>query len=115
MGLIDASIIDGLHYSTQYTCWGEDAVLTIACGEPPVTLTVIDKVDGFVVLDGPAIDTTLPMVKVQSSALAEKSVSVSQLADATLSFKGAEFRITSHRYGLGKYEIALILEEVIDG
>ncbi|RWN11760.1 hypothetical protein [Mesorhizobium sp.] len=113
MGLID---FDALLYGPVHAILGDaEAELTLACGDPPVTLTVIDKTEGIEVLDGPSVATIWPAAVVRAALLAEKGIAVESLPKASLRLNGKDWTVVQHSYapspqGEDKGEVRLLLE-----
>lgn len=114
MGLID---FDLLIFGPMHTVFGEEAILTIACGSPPVTLSAIDETAGVEVLEGPSISTIRPAATVRSTELAEKGIVVSDLPGSALTLNGKDWTVVSHHYlptpkGEVQAQVRLMLEQV---
>lgn len=114
-----------LLYAPIYATLGVDAVLTVACGDPPIALTVIDKTAGSSSSFGNGANrnglnfsdvnvmTVLPACMVRATDLAD--VEPAKLRDAQIAFNGKTWRVMDHEpvpapTGEGQGEIRLILE-----
>lgn len=104
--------------------FGKAAVLTVAEGHPPVSLTVIDRTAGMVVSDERSIafasnvevQTVLPAALVRMEELAEHEIEAADVDGGTLALNGKVWRIEAHRPkpspdGESTGELVLILVE----
>jgi len=104
-----------IHYDALYASpIAVDAVLTVACGDPPMTLRAIDKTNPAALnFKGVDVLDTKPSAMVRAVDLA--NVAPAALRDASLSLNGKDWTIKSHETvpaptGEGFGEIRLILE-----
>lgn len=114
-----------LMYGPIYATLGVEAVLTVACGDPPMALTVIDKTSGSSSSFGNGANrnglnfsdvnvlTILPAAVVRATDLADTDLA--KLRDAQITFNGKTWRVMDHEpvpapTGEGQGEIRLILE-----
>lgn len=113
-----------LLYDPNYSIFGVAAVLTMDCGEPPMTITAIDKTSGIIVggttdngsrAFGGSVDvqTILPAAVVRAAELAD--IDLANLEDASLELNGKTWTVKSYMLkpspkGEGDGEVFLILE-----
>lgn len=115
-----------VHYGALYRSpIAVDAVLTVACGEVPIALRVIDKTAGSSSSFGNGANrnglnfsqvdvmTILPAAMVRATDLVD--VDPANLRDAEITFSGKTWRVMDHEpvpapTGEGNGEIRLILE-----
>jgi hypothetical protein len=104
-----------LLYGPIYSVIGVPAVLTLCGGEPPLTLTAIDKTAGVEVsFNGADVVTIRPAAIVRATELA--NVPLASLRNASLEMNGKTWTVVEHGYvpaptGEGNGEIRLFLEE----
>lgn len=104
-----------LMYGPIYATLGVEAVLTVACGDPPMALTVIDKTAPAAInFKGADVLDVKPAAMVRATDLAD--VDKAKLRDATIRFNGKDWTIRSHEVipaptGEEQGEIRLILSE----
>lgn len=103
-----------LLYAPIYATLGVEAVLTVACGDPPMALTVIDKTAPAAInfRSADVLDIK-PACMVRAADLAD--VDKAKLRDASITFNGNTWTVKSHELipaptGEGQGEIRLILE-----
>lgn len=109
-----------VHYNALYASpIAVDAVLTVACGDPPMTLRAIDKTAGIVTGSGGGrfqseVETISPAAAVRSKDLA--GIDRAALAGAQLAMNGKTWTVENHKHlpaptGEAGGEILLILTE----
>lgn len=107
-----------LLYGPIYSVLGVEAVLTMACGDPPMTLTMIDKTAGVATNGGGRfsveVETVAPAAAVQATDLA--GIDLADLRGASLEINGKNWTVRNHMLkpnsnGEGKGEVWLILTE----
>lgn len=112
-----------VHYDALYASpIAVDAVLTVACGDPPMALRAIDKTSGIVI--GGAkdqrsrfsseVETVEIAVAVRATDLAD--VDLADLRGASLEINGKTWTVRNHVLkpaptGEGKGEVLLLLKE----
>lgn len=102
----------GAHSTHIFAALGEDAVLTAACGDPPVTLRVIDATSGLAVgFNSVDVQTIGPSAYVMASQLSDNHIALADIHDGLLTLKGKDWRIVSHEERPGIGEVQLILEK----
>lgn len=84
-------------FAPIFNTYGVAAVLVVAEGEPPVSLTVIDRTKGIAVRDDPEEQTVRPACRVRMSELASKGVAVEHLDGGHITFNGITWRIEAHQ------------------
>ncbi|RWM32273.1 MAG: hypothetical protein EOR77_21615 [Mesorhizobium sp.] len=87
------------HYDAIYNnpMIAVDAVLTVACGNPPETIRAIDKTVGQLVnFKGVDVATIGPSACVRVSELAEKGLAADDVDDGVLTLNGKDWTIISH-------------------
>ncbi|MDG4903210.1 hypothetical protein P9279_22120 [Mesorhizobium sp. WSM4962] len=106
-----------IHYDALYgSPIAVDAVLTVACGDVPHGLRVIDKTDGSeTVFNGVEMVTIGPAARVRARELAEKGIDTEALRDAVLNLNGRDWLVKANGplpapTGAAHGEIRLILE-----
>lgn len=122
MSIID---FDALLYGPAHAILGDtEAELTLACGEPPVTLTMIDETAG-VVTGGSGgrfsaeVQTIAPAASVRAALLTEKGITVDSLPEASLKLSGKMWKVETYSFraspqGEARGEVVLILKELKD-
>jgi hypothetical protein len=106
-----------IHYDALYSSpIAVDAVLTVACGDPPAGIRVIDKTDGTdTQFDGVELMTVGPAARVRASEMADKGIDTTALRDATLRLNGRDWLVKASGVlpapdGPDHGEIRLLLE-----
>jgi hypothetical protein len=104
-----------IHYDALYASpIAVDAVLTVACGDPPMTLRAIDKTNPAALnFKGVDVLDLKPSAMVRAVDLAD--VDLAALRDASLMLNGKDWTVKSHEIvpaptGEGYGEFRLILE-----
>lgn len=118
-GLID---FDFLCFGMAQTIYGDEAVLTLCGGQPPLPISAIDETAGRVINgseDGrnrfaAEVQTIEPVACVMASALS--SIDLADLRGATLLLNGKTWAVRNHvleqsSNGPGTGEILLVLTE----
>lgn len=88
---------DAVLYGPLHSVFGTEAVITPTGGTVgPATVTVIDNTRGMALqLKGSDIETVVPVAVVRASALADASLTRSDLRRAALTMNGRTYRIES--------------------
>lgn len=76
-----------------YSAFGVPATLTVACGNPAVAVTVIDKTAGVVFSEGPDVQTVRPAADLRMSDLTAAGLTRADLDDGMIEFNGAAWTI----------------------
>ena len=95
---------------------GVDAVLVTACGEPPLTIRVLDMSGGVTVGRDIGMDTIRPAADVRATLLTAAGIAFKDLEGSTLTMNGKDWVVKSFiplpaATGVGQGELRLILEE----
>ncbi|KQU77705.1 hypothetical protein ASD12_18060 [Mesorhizobium sp. Root102] len=108
-----------IHYDALYASpIAVDAVLTVACGNPPETIRAIDKTVGqMIAFNRVDVATIGPAATVRASELAAKGIEPKDVDNGTLAMNGKDWKIINHEplpapTGEAGGELRLMLEEI---
>lgn len=94
MSLIDYGAV---LYGPLYDVFGVEAILTIADGEPPLTVTIKPQLAGVAIGSPVEVQTMQPAAFVRRSELADNDLCAADLDGGSLEFDGKCWRIEAHQ------------------